>query len=359
MTIIGVAGTAKNTGKTTTLGALIRAALAGGAPIGVTGIGYDGEERDTVTGLPKPRIQVEPGMIVSTSASCLAHSTARGTIIARTGAVTPLGDVVLLRITAPGTVVVAGPNTAAELKNVCGRMQREGSALVFVDGSLNRIAPMVVADAVVFATGAARSLEHEVVVREMAGIEGLFGLPLTPDVPRWECGIRMSGRDTEVHLSRAMVHGEREIRRVLQWLPDGLSRIVFPGVVTADGLAVLTAGLSTGRAGVDVVLEDPLKMVLGGDPWRMWSSARQLVEAGVRLGYRLRPRLAAVTVNPAYPSFDGTIYTPAAVEGKALLDAARDRLSTFVTDILAERQEHAILERCLKPLILSPVSSPS
>lgn len=93
--IIGVAGTAKNTGKTTALCSLIEAAYAHGRLPGVTGIGYDGEERDNVTLLPKPRITVFPGMIVTTSEQCLDASTARLRILRRSGYHTALGEVVV------------------------------------------------------------------------------------------------------------------------------------------------------------------------------------------------------------------------------------------------------------------------
>ena len=65
--IVGIAGTAKNTGKTTALNALLRAAHEHGTLVGVTSIGYDGESIDTVTGLPKPSIFLEAGKPASRS----------------------------------------------------------------------------------------------------------------------------------------------------------------------------------------------------------------------------------------------------------------------------------------------------
>jgi hypothetical protein len=57
--VVGIAGTAKNTGKTTTLSAIMGEARKEPALVlGLTSIGYDGEGFDNVTGLPKPRIDV-------------------------------------------------------------------------------------------------------------------------------------------------------------------------------------------------------------------------------------------------------------------------------------------------------------
>ncbi|MCC6548479.1 MAG: hypothetical protein IT279_00265, partial [Ignavibacteriaceae bacterium] len=61
----GIIGTAKNTGKTTTLNWLMK--QQGSTGIAVTGIGYDGEERDNITMLPKPRLRFEEGVIVATA----------------------------------------------------------------------------------------------------------------------------------------------------------------------------------------------------------------------------------------------------------------------------------------------------
>jgi uncharacterized NAD-dependent epimerase/dehydratase family protein len=73
---LGIAGTAKNTGKTTTLQAVVRAIRRSGTGVYLTSIGYDGEEVDTVTGLPKPKVVVEEGDMVATALSFLRSSPA-------------------------------------------------------------------------------------------------------------------------------------------------------------------------------------------------------------------------------------------------------------------------------------------
>ena len=75
--IIGIAGTAKNTGKTTTT-SFIMAEVKKNEKLnlGLTSIGYDGEDIDNVTGLPKPKIEVWPGVLVAVAEKCLKVSTA-------------------------------------------------------------------------------------------------------------------------------------------------------------------------------------------------------------------------------------------------------------------------------------------
>ena len=332
--IIGVAGTAKNTGKTTTLCALIDEAYRRGRLPGVTGIGYDGEERDTVTLLPKPRITVHPGMIVTTSARCLAASTARLRMIRSTGYQTALGDVTICRVEESGLVVVAGPNKTADLAAVSQQMLALGVADLLVDGSLNRIAPMAVADRVVVATGAARSTDVQYLTEETCAIESIFARGATTEDLSAITGIRMRSRELTVQAPATPVHGISEIARVFERMPEGLEEIVLPGLITADGLGVVCERMErAGGRGVTLVFDDPFKMLLAGEPVRIGVLLRRLHDLSVDVRYRRPSDLCAFTFNPSYPAFDGTTYRPASLDaasGRASLAAA---LRTPVVDV--------------------------
>ena len=82
---LGIAGTAKNTGKTTVTAAIMDELRRRGVPFYLTSIGYDGENLDNVTGLPKPKLPVQVGDIVATAEKCLLASTARFETLAQTG----------------------------------------------------------------------------------------------------------------------------------------------------------------------------------------------------------------------------------------------------------------------------------
>ena len=336
MTILGIAGAAKNTGKTTTLSALLEEGRRRGMVPGLTGIGYDGEERDTVTSLPKPRLHVYPDMIATTSERCIHVSTARGEIIARTGFRTPLGEVLILKITRPGLLVVAGPNKTAELGEVCRAMGKAGAGVIFVDGSLNRIAPFSIANAVVFATGAARSTDAEVVRNETVAIERIFSFGTSEEKTAPPGGIVMQGSDVRVCLARNSVHGREEIGRAIGMRPPGFERMDIPGVVTAEGAHALSELVVNLKLTGEVVFDDPVKILLGGDPVLMERHLTACAAAGFLPRYRVRPSLKGITVNPAYPAFDGTVYTPAHVEARAYVNRVRTGVRTPVFDIVGE-----------------------
>ncbi len=346
--IIGVAGTAKNTGKTTTLGTLIQTAYARGHLPGVTGIGYDGEERDNVTLLPKPRIIVKPGMIVTTSEQCLSVSTARLRVLQHSSTFTALGEVVITVVEKGGLVVVAGPNKTADLARVARQMESLGASELLVDGSLNRIAPMSVADRVVFATGGARSTNIGQLVEETSAIERIFRFGLSDEDYAQVSGIRLVARDVQVQCASSDFHSAEDILRSLRLLPEGLAGIVLPGMVTADGLAALCDRLRHAEArGIALVFDNPFRLLLAGEPVRVGGLLEMLEELSVRICYRHRSELAAVTFNPYYPAFDGTTYRPAYLDAAFGRSALANALSTPVIDVVAEGGEE-LYRRCFK-----------
>lgn len=346
--IIGVAGTAKNTGKTTTLCSLIETAYASGRLPGVTGIGYDGEERDNVTLLPKPRITVFPGMIVTTSEKCLPASTARLRILRRTGFHTALGEVVATVVEKGGLAVVAGPNKIADLAAVGVQMASLGASDLLVDGSLNRIAPMAVVDRVVFATGGARSTNLTFLAEETAAIEKFFGFRISGKDFMAIDGISLGSKNQTVQLPPSGFHGEEEIARALDRMPDGLTEIVVPGVVTADGLAVICDRLEhAGRRGVILVFDNPFRLLLAGEPIRTGGMLEWLEELSVRVLYRHTSHLAAVTFNPCYPAFDGTTYRPAYLEAPGAHATLSAALAAPVIDVKVDGGEE-LYRRCFE-----------
>ena len=335
--VIGVAGTAKNTGKTTTLDALIGEAYRRGRLPGVTGIGYDGEDRDTITLLPKPRIAVRPGMIVTTSKACVQASTAALRVLRTTGHRTPLGDVVICRAEEEGRAVVAGPNKTADLASVIRQLQSLGVADLLVDGSLNRIAPMVCADRIVFATGGSRSTDLSTLTTEASAIETIFSYPIAPDDLRAHTRRGLGAQDVWVHMPAGAVHGAPEIARLFDRVHAGLREVVLPGLITAAGLSVVCERLEViGGEGVWIMFDDPFKLLLAGEPARVGELLGRLQKSGARVSYGRPSRLSAFTFNPYYPAFDGTSYRAASVDpvaGRAALAAA---LHTPVVDVKAE-----------------------
>jgi len=100
---VAVVGLAKNAGKTTVVNHLLGTA---GGRHGLASLGLDGEARDQLTGLPKPRIAPPMGTLVATTDELVGPGL---TVRARLGFRTAVGEVVIAEADGSGPVIVSGP----------------------------------------------------------------------------------------------------------------------------------------------------------------------------------------------------------------------------------------------------------
>jgi len=233
--VIGIIGTAKNTGKTTALTALASEAEKRALRLGLTGIGYDGEAVDSVTLLPKPRVMVSAGSLVATSEQCLTTATAQWELHERTGEATPLGEVCIVRITRPGLILLAGPNKKQPLDLLLQRIDPHVD-LTLVDGALSRMVPLMVTQGVVIATGAARTTDLNLLAEETQAIADTFcltGFPSSPSADDLPAAITVEQDDGGAKsLPLASVLDEADGKMVCQHVNRHTRKVVIPGIVS-------------------------------------------------------------------------------------------------------------------------------
>jgi hypothetical protein len=135
-----IVGNDKHTGKTTFLKyALINLRVMGYRPAYMS-IGVDGEGYDFLDGISKPRIIVQPGDLVVTSAQCLESSDSAYQILNVFPQVTVLGRMSLVNITRSGFVELTGPENNQQLSAILAYIQDETEAdALLVDGAVNRL----------------------------------------------------------------------------------------------------------------------------------------------------------------------------------------------------------------------------
>jgi hypothetical protein len=311
---VALVGLAKNTGKTETLTAILAAHEAEGVPVGVTSIGRDGEERDVIDPrIGKPRVRLVPGSLVASTAPLLRGSGLAFEQLAQTAIRTPLGEVVVARVEEEGTVEVAGPSAAADVRSVSEAMLGLGARQVLIDGAIDRRAASspAVSDALVMATGAVLGEDIAGVVEATAAAVELVRLPLAdgdgePGVPVAR-GLVLRGEAGEIAgLLREHPHADTfEIEGAL-------------GEEFLEGLLVARAARA-GRA-LRVLAADPTHVFLSrrGPGWYR----RQGISIEVREPIELR----AITVNPvapqahSFPSADLREAISEAIPGVPVLD---------------------------------------
>ncbi|BDG59038.1 hypothetical protein [Caldinitratiruptor microaerophilus] len=327
MVAIGVAGTAKNTGKTTTLTALLQVAAGLGAPVGLTSIGFDGEDLDHLTGLPKPRVDVPAGTWVATARPLLKVGTARLEPVSGTGVQTAVGEVVLARAEEAGRVVLAGPATAAGLRTVLAALPRSG--LCLVDGAFGRMAPMLATQGLVLATGAAYRRQLPALLAETAALVWLFERPVL-DPPAGPV-VRLHGILTPNDAKQA----SEALRRFGG--AAGELRLVLGGVVPVAGLEILAEVLEALPIAPEIQFDNVMCLALGGPPLKVRGLLRRLGRRS-RVGLARGFPLLAVTVNPFFPDESGGKFRPGYVDGQRLREEMAASLPVPVVDV---RQQDA------------------
>jgi hypothetical protein len=301
--MLALVGLAKNTGKTETLAALLREHAKAGRPIGVTSIGRDGEEHDVIDArIEKPRVRLQAGDLVATTGALLRSSGVAHERLSRTGVRTPLGEVVLARMSKPGSVEVAGPSAAAELRSVGEEMLLLGAQQALLDGAIDRRAASspAVADGLVMATGAILGEDIEDVVRATSDAVDLVRLPpaAEEDDDDGRAGEHGDAGERErLSLERRLVLNAEptEIATLLREHPRA-STLTVDGALGERFLEGLLAARSE-RAGRElrIVAGDPTKVFLSRRGTRWY--ARQGIEIEVRRTIALK----AITVNPVAP----------------------------------------------------------
>lgn len=172
---IAVTGMCKNAGKTTVVNHML-GCYKDEFRVGLTSIGYDGEEKDEITRLEKPRINVFPGMLVATCEDCLRNSTAGYVLFRATGIQTLLGEVLIVKISSAGIIEVSGPPTAAGIQDICSVMADAGCQKVIADGSAGRLSFAARLDCTILSVGAALSQNMARVIQKAEHQVAMLGL---------------------------------------------------------------------------------------------------------------------------------------------------------------------------------------
>jgi hypothetical protein len=180
-----VVGTAKNVGKTVAFNALRAVAARRGIAGGITSIGRDGEAADALDGARKPRIRVGAGTILAVPRDLLTRSPALE--ILDRGEQSALGPMIFARARFAADCEIGGPPTARGVRATIDRLGELTSEPIFVDGAIDRIAPLAggVADAIVLATGAS-SAPNVTAIAELARAT-IARLTLPGRAPGREC----------------------------------------------------------------------------------------------------------------------------------------------------------------------------
>jgi len=268
---IAVAGMCKNAGKTTVVNHIVRE-YCHTHKIGLTSIGYDGEEFDEITQLEKPRIDVYPGMIIATCTSCLEKAGAGYKIIRGTGINTILGEIQIAEVTSDGFLEVSGPSVVSQIEELCLHFERLGCDKSIVDGAAGRLSFASNLDCMILAVGGALGPAITSVAKRAKHLVELL------DIPEY------SGNP----LPEANKSGNYETSEC-----EDLVTVVFKGAVTDDDLKEIIKKYK-GYSKL-VVVNNSASLFLSQKIYR------KFLHRNGEICVKKKTNLVAVTINPMSP----------------------------------------------------------
>ncbi|MBE6032232.1 MAG: hypothetical protein E7224_03460 [Clostridiales bacterium] len=311
---VSILGLTKNAGKTTFLNWLLEQAPETDLALAVTSSGRDGEEKDLVTGLPKPRIFLRKGMLVTTAEELYPLCEGKLEILRETAYFSALGRILICRVLQEGNMQVVGPVSAKDHRLLCRDLLTMGADFVLIDGAADRksMGSPDSADAVVLAAGAALSVSMAKVAEETCHVVDLYGLPKLEEslkaewfpegLPEEPLLIR-DGVKVPLSLRTALGAGEvldGTLKELLGEAEDALVYCYLPGALTrAMAEAIHKKRLSK----TIFIVDDPTKIFMSAVPWK------QSVKRGLRVLALRDIRVAGVAVNPWSP--EGKHFDPA------------------------------------------------
>lgn len=347
--IIGILGTAKNTGKTTTFNFLLEWLNLERVKVGLTSIGYDGEDIDNITGLPKPRIIIQKGNTIATAEQCLSPLKDRIETIEKTTVNTALGQVVIGRAKKKGLVVLAGPNKGKDLQYIIHRLKQNEIQIILVDGALNRMMPLIHCDALILTTGASRHTDIDLLVDEIDSMSKVFSLPIRRKD-------KFSNEELSISQNKIVIiqrKGNPVLldapslinQKILNSLIDTIGgqqyeEVYIPGIITDTILKKIIKRHYLSFQGKTIIINNPTFLLIGSqDMSHLKDLINNMLNRGIKLKTLCNLPILAATINPFYPKysrFEKNSYKAAYIDEEQLYQKMRNRLPFPVLNIKGE-----------------------
>lgn len=296
---VSIAGLAKNAGKTVALNYLIEESLNYDLAIGITSAGRDGETIDLVTNTQKPSVYAVEGMYAATGKKALLLSDVRYEVLETTGINTPMGELVIIKVRQNGSIQIAGPVNAADMKYICKRLNYYGAKTVFIDGAVDRraVSSPMVTDACIIATGAVLSRDMKKVINltsfavECCNLEQIDE-NIKKIILKYNktCIIQKNSEVILPDINISLAGG----KKISDNIDENTKYIFIRGAITTDLLKAITDNEFCGD--IKYIVEDGTKIFVD---LKIWSELRR---KGLKLFVLYKTDVIAVTVNPVSPA---------------------------------------------------------
>lgn len=321
--VVAVGGLAKNTGKTTTIKKLISELQERKTPFLLTGIGYDGEAYDLITGLPKPRYLLEKGALLLTSVNPQGQERKKLSIIQELGLKNSLGKVVLAEVKERDHFLLAGPNRGPDLEKALESISLGNNVLTLVDGAINRLVPLSISSSLILALGASYSTNLDYLSKTAASLYHLFSLREGGKGAKSECPdcppiISLTDQEGEKEIPYTSLFASNVLKRIKAEARGRIKELRVPGIMSSSIFEEVKGIMEEdGR----IWFKNPF-VLLATNSAIYWKES--FCKNRIKVSFFQCPRLVAFTVNPFYPFYEKGRFTPRYLDA----DLLRERIAT-------------------------------
>lgn len=319
---LSIVGLEKNTGKTVCLNYILRRLNEMHVPVGVTSIGVDGEQVDSVFATAKPEVTIYEGSRFITSEQHYMKRQAVSVIEHVDSRRTALGPLVTARVLVRGKVLLSGAATTGVLRSQMRQLETAGCRLSIVDGALSRLslASPTVTDCMVLATGAAVSANLKQLVAKTRFLHSMICLDEVSPALRealgpvenglW--GVDDEGRPHDLGIASVFLIGSagKDLLR--------FGHTLFASGAVSDRLLKTLTPLA---GDITLVARDFTKLFITPEAYN------DFTRKGNRMLVLQRSKLIAVTLNPTSPQ--GFL-----LDSRSACDALSEALQTPVYDVM-------------------------
>jgi molybdopterin-guanine dinucleotide biosynthesis protein len=319
--VLGIIGLSKNSGKTTTLNAILN--LYPDEKIGLTSIGLDGEDLDQVNFLPKPKIYVKKGMVIATASECLVDANAQYNVLEHIKMPTALGDVLIVKIISDGYMIIAGPTTNKELNQVISSIKKYVDK-IFIDGAFNRMtfANIKLIEGIILAAGAAENPNMDKTISKTKMIVDFFNLEKShhlKSTPKASLIIHSS-----FGLNTFNDKKIETLKKVLTEINNDIDWIYIKGAVTSKYIDLFTHKTIKKFS---LICDDPTKLLISQKEYS------NILKLKINVSTIYTCPLLCVTINPFSPS--GNHYNE-----KEFMDEMKKAVDVEVYNVMKMEEEH-------------------
>ncbi len=311
---IGILGTAKNTGKTTTFNFLLEWSNLKSIRVGLTSIGYDGEDIDNITGLPKPRILIQKGNTIATAEQFLFSIKDKIETIEKTAVHTALGQIAIGKAKKEGLVVLAGPKKGNDLQAIIQKLKQYKVQIILVDGALNRMIPLIHCDALILTTGASRHTDIDLLVDEIESMSTVFNLPLRKDKQVSSEELKMyqnniaiiQNKENPILLKGHSLINQKTFDSLINVIGNQeCEEIYIPGIIPDNVLKKIIYKYHLLFQGKTIIINNPIFLLIGSrDIGHLKDLIGDTLNRGIKLKVLHRLPILAITINPFYPKYN-------------------------------------------------------